>query len=671
MTQNEKAQRIKDLVHSLNKYRNAYYNQNAPLISDQEYDALFDELLQLEKDTGITYTNSPTQSVGFYPVSKLEKVKHSIPLLSLDKTKQLEDIKTFIGTQNVLLMLKLDGLTTKLVYENGQLTQAATRGDGDIGEDITHNIPTFINVPLTLPYQKRLVITGESFIRIDDFEILKQKFQDESGKEYRNGRNFASGSVRSLNPEHCKGRQIRFIPFNVLEGLEEAACPDSRSCKLELLDTFGFQHCPYIALRTLSPESLNTGMIQQLIDQLVSYASNDNLPIDGIVAIYDSLSYSKSCGRTGHHYKDGIAYKFADEFYETTLRHIEWTPSRFGEIAPVGIFDPVEIDGCKVTRATLHNLSFIKNLELAPECRIMVSKRNMIIPQIEENLDRGQYEDITPPICPCCGSYTRIHSRKGSDGKLIETLHCDNPLCDSQIVRKFVHFTAKKAMNIEGLSLATLEKFLELGFLHSFQDLYHLEHHREEIIALDGFGEKSFERLQMAIDASRNTTFVRYLVAMDIPMVGRTKSRILDSVFHSSLKEFETAALGDYDFTLLEDFGETLHQNIHDWFSNADNITLWNNLQNELIFEEGKDETNMKNETVFTGCVIVATGKLEHFTRDEIQNKILELGAKPGSSVTKKTDYLICGEKAGSKLTKAQSLGIPVLTESEFLDMIA
>ena len=353
------------------------------------------------------------------------------------------------------------------------------------------------------------------------------------------------------------------------------------------------------------------------------------------------------------------------------MREIEWTPTRFGEIAPVGIFDTVEIDGCDVSRASLHNLTFIKNLELVPGCRILVSKRNMIIPHIEDNLDRGRYTDITPPVCPCCGSKTRTYSRKTSDGRTVETLHCDNPQCDSQITRRFVHFASKKAMNIEGLSEATLEKFLNLGYLHSFQDIYHLEEHREDIVALDGYGEKSFDRLWESINASRRTSFVRYLVSMDIPMIGRTKSRILDNVFSGELAAFEQAAVGDYDFTQLEDFGEILNHNIHSWFADEANLDLWKNLQNEFTFEQRKEETIMTKENKFTGCTIVATGKLEHFTRDGINDKILELGAKPGSSVTKKTDYLICGEKAGSKLAKAQSLGIPILTEAEFLEMIA
>ena len=642
--------RIKNLVKQLNEYRHAYYNQDAPLVSDAEYDRLFDELKELEEQTGFILSNSPTQTVGYYPVSELAKVTHPIPLLSLEKTKLISELLDFMKGQEVLFMLKLDGLTTKLIYEDGRLIQASTRGDGEVGEDITHNIPAFLNVPLTIPHKERLVITGESFIPTNDFERLKDTLRDGNGKPYKNGRNFASGSVRSLDPKNCIGRCVRFLPFNVLEGMEDVPFPDSRACKLEGLTHLGFGYCPFFSI---SGTGLSKEYAEKFIQELVSTAANLHLPIDGIVMIFDSLSYSKSCGKTGHHYKDGLAYKFEDDTYETFLREIEWTPTRFGEIAPVGIFDTVEIDGCDVSRASLHNLTFIKNLELVPGCRILVSKRNMIIPHIEDNLDRGRYTDITPPVCPCCGSKTRTYSRKTSDGRTVETLHCDNPQCDSQITRRFVHFASKKAMNIEGLSEATLEKFLNLGYLHSFQDIYHLEEHREDIVALDGYGEKSFDRLWESINASRRTSFVRYLVSMDIPMIGRTKSRILDTVFSGNLTAFEQAAVGDYDFTQLEDFGEILNHNIHSWFADEANLDLWKNLQNEFTFEQRKEETIMTKENKFTGCTIVATGKLEHFTRDGINDKILELGAKPGSSVTKKTDYLICRGKSRQQTGKS------------------
>ena len=662
-------EQITSLVQVLNEHRHAYYNLNAPTITDKEYDQLFDELKDLETETGFILSNSPTQTVGYYPVSTLPKVQHPIPLLSLDKSKLISEISALLARNQALLMLKLDGLTTKLVYEDGKLLQASTRGNGEVGVDITHNLPAYQNVPLSITYKKRLVIVGESYIHTNDFQRLQETAVDNDGKKFCNARNLVSGTVHSLNPEICAKRSVYFSPFNVLEGFEESPYSDSRQLRLSLVKELGFDTCPYIAVEGTAPSD---ELVNTAIDDLVSKAAKRHIPIDGIVAIFDSLNYSKSCGKTGHHYKDGLAYKFEDEQYETILREIEWTPTRFGEIAPVGVFDTVEIDGCEVARASLHNLSFIKNLELVPGCRILISKRNMIIPHIEENLDRGQYQDVVPPLCPCCHSATRIRQRKTSDGRIVETVHCDNPACDSQILRKFVHFVSKKAMNIEGISEATLERFLELGYLESFLDLYDLEQHREEIIALEGFGEKSYERLINSVARSRDTDFVHFLVAMDIPMIGRTKSRILNNVFSGSLDDFEAAAIGSYDFTVLEDFGETLNHNIHTWFSDEENLCLWKELQKKLTFKS-KEEHIMKEvkENPFWGRTVVATGKLEHFTRDSINAKILELGGKPGSSVSKKTDYLICGEKAGSKLKKAQELNVPVLTEEQFLEMIA
>ena len=564
-------QEIKTLIQILNEQRDAYYNRNSSTMTDKEYDRLFDRLAELEKESGIVFSNSPTQSVGYYPVSELKKVRHPRALLSLEKTKQIQELADFMENQDTLLMLKLDGLTVKLVYEEGRLVQASTRGDGDIGEDITHNIPAFENVPLTISYKERLVAVGEAFIYKDVFQQLKDTIRDGDGEPYKNARNLASGSARNLNPEVCKGRHINFIPFNVLEGLDGGEGVDSREFKLMQLAALGFDICPYVWLEA---GRYSEKELSEQIGKLVAVAGEKELPIDGLVLIYDSLSHSAKCGRTGHHYKDGLAYKFEDETYETSLQEIEWTPSRSGDLAPVAAFDPVEIDGADVSRASLHNLSFIKNLELVPGCRILVSKRNMIIPHIEDNLDRGFYYDTYPVQCPCCGSPTRIRKGKTNKGKVLETLHCDNPECDSQILKKYVHFLAKKAMDISGLSESNLRRFLERGWLTSFQDIYHLDRYRKEMIALEGYGEKSYEKLWTAINESRNTDFIHYLTAMDIPMVGRTKSRVLCEVFEGSLNRFEKAATGNYDFSKLEDFGDTLNRNIHTWFADEDNLSL-------------------------------------------------------------------------------------------------
>ena len=667
-------ERIHELVDKLNQYRDEYYNRNAPSVSDAVYDHLYDELGHLEKESGIILSNSPTQTVGYKAVSSLKKVRHPIPLLSLDKTKMMSELAAFLKKHAALLMLKLDGLTVKLVYEDGKLVEGSTRGDGDEGELITHNVSAFRNVPLSIPYKERLVITGEGFIHKSDFERLKDTLTGSDGKPYRNARNLAAGSIRCLDANICKEREISFFAFNILEGMEEFEdIRDSRSNMLLSLSEYGFGICPFLPV---SPNESAEG-IETKIKTLTDLAEISDIPIDGMVLRFDSFSYSASLGRTGHHYNDGIAFKFEDDTYETVFRSIEWQTGRSGEIAPVAVFDPVEIDGCIVTRASLHNLSFIKELELHPGCRILICKRNMIIPHVEENLDRGAYADMVPKTCPCCGQPTRIYSRAGDRGRIVETLHCDNPECGSRILQRFVHFAEKKAMNIRGLSEATLDQLIRIGALKGYQDLYHLDRYRDEITALEGFGEKSYENLIASINESRNTTFVRFVVAMDIPLIGRTASRILEGHFHGNLRDLELAALDRFDFTCLEGIGSVMSSNIHEWFRNSDHILLWRNLQKELHFDNGLDaqasgeENNMTNNSTFAGCTIVATGKLENFTRDGINAKIISLGATPGSSVTKKTDYLICGEKAGSKLAKAQQLGVRVLTEQEFLDMIA
>ena len=669
-------ERMHELVDRLNRYRQEYYNENAPSVSDAVYDHLYDELARLEAETGIVLSSSPTQTVGYQVVGSLPTVKHDIPLLSLDKTKSLREVISFLKGKAALLMLKLDGLTVKLVYEGGKLTGASTRGDGDVGEVITHNIAAFCNVPMTIPYQGHLEVSGEGFIHKSSFERLKNTLVSSDGKPYRNARNLASGSIRSLDAAACREREISFFAFHVLKGLDEfPGLQNSRNGKLASLMEYGFGICPFQMLdKNISEETLLRD-----IESMQALAEHYDIPIDGMVIRFEDLAYSESLGRTGHHYNDGIAFKFEDDTYETIFRSIEWQTGRSGEIAPVAVFDTVEIDGCEVSRASLHNLTFIKNLELYPGCRILVSKRNMIIPHVEENLDRGNYQDMIPQTCPCCGQPARTYSRAGDKGRIVETLHCDNPECGSRILQRFVHFAEKKAMNIKGLSEATPDQLIRLGALKNYQDLYHLDRYRKEIIALEGFGEKSYENLIASINESRNTTFVRFLVAMDIPLIGRTASSILDRHFHGSLRELKLAALDRFDFTCLEGIGDIMSSNLHKWFRNPNNLLLWGSLQNELHFENGLDaqtsgDENNMNETTnntFAGCTIVATGKLENFTRDGINAKIISLGATPGSSVTKKTDYLICGEKAGSKLAKAEQLGVKILTEQEFLEMLS
>jgi DNA ligase (NAD+) len=663
MEQKTDIQKVQELTARLNRYRDEYYNKNAPSVTDEVYDRLFDELKRLEEFSGYQMFDSPTQTVGYVPVSSLEKTKHEIPLLSLDKTKRVEDMLAFIGNQPIMLMLKLDGLTVKLTYDHGELQQAATRGDGDEGEIITHNAPAILGVPRKIPHQERLVVVGEAFIRPSDFERLRGTLLDSSGNPYKNGRNLAAGSVRLLDPDVCKGRCVTFMAFNVLEGLDDI---NVNSGKLMVLNVYGFPVCPHF----VSKSAIAQADLESAFQQLRDFAKNSDIPIDGIVAKYDDIAYGKAQGRTGHHYRDGLAFKFEDDLFETRLLTVEWNPSRTGEITPVAIFDTVEIDGCAVSRASLHNLSFMEELELMPGNRILVSKRNMIIPHVEDNLDRGGFDlrRLAPAACPCCGMPTRVQVSGENNTK---TLFCDNAACPTRYLRQFIHFTGEKAMDIEGLSEGKLEKLLGWGFLHSFTDIYRLDAHKDDIVTMDGFGEKSWQNLWDAIQRSRETTFERYLCAMDIPMVGSTASRALAKQFHSSLDEFEAAILDGFDFSSLPDFGATISGNIHDWFQVEEHWYLWTELREwvHIAPPEAPAETPAAAGSPFAGKTVVVTGKVEPYTRGEMSSFIASLGAVAGSSVTSKTNYLVCGDKAGSKLDKARSLGIPVLTPDEFFAM--
>jgi DNA ligase (NAD+) len=651
-------EKVRELTAKLNQWRHEYYNLNAPTVDDALYDRNYDELERLERESGCRMSDSPTLTVGYTVVDGLEKTAHTIPLLSLEKTKRIGDITRFIGSRQVLLMHKLDGLTVKLEYENGALVRASTRGDGNEGEVITHNARAIGGIPANIPYRRRLVVVGEAYIAKPVFERLRDTLRDGSGNPYKNARNMAAGSVRCHDAKICAGRGVVFSPFAVIEGLDGNTCKSEKLTDLKLM---GFSPCMYYIQKPKSTEPEISGSISELR----VLAKESGIPIDGIVVTYNDILYSRSCGHTGHHCKDGLAFKFEDDLYETVLRGIEWQPSRSGELSPVALFDTVEIDGCDVSRASLHNPAFIEELELMPGCRILVSKRNMIIPHVEENLDRGHFNALKlyPERCPCCGFPTRPGT-----GGATGTLRCDNPGCAMQKLRKFVHFVGKKAMDIEGLSEATIEKFIEKGWLRDFTDIYRLDEHAREIERTDGFGEKSWRRLWDAVERSRNTTFERFVVAMDIPMIGRTASRELGRHFNGDLNALETAVNNGFDFTVLKDFGETLHRNIHEWFGNKENLYLWKELQNMTVIEK-KNTDKATGGNPFAGRTVVVTGTLEHFTRSSINARIEELGAKAGSAVSKNTDYLICGEKAGSKLDRARELDVTVLSEREFLNM--
>lgn len=656
----EAATKLKELTRRLNRYRHEYYNLNAPTITDEVYDSLVEELGELEKATGIMLSNSPTLTVGFFPVSGLEKTQHEIPLLSLDKTKSIDDLLKFANGRVILLMHKLDGLTVKLIYEDGSLQSASTRGNGDVGELVTHNIAAISDVPVKIPYNGRLVLAGEGYILNSDFEYLKSSLLDSSGNPYSNSRNLAAGSIRLFDPTVCVQRKIRFTPFNVLEGLdEEAVMVNSKFHKLLRIQQFGFTKCMAFMVDKPSYE-----IFEVAINHLQGMAAESGIPIDGIVATFNDIEYSHSLGKTGHHFKDGLAYKFKDDTYETVLRSVEWNPTRFGEIAPVAVFDTVVIDGCDVSRATLHNLSFIKEHQLNIGDRILISKRGSIIPHVEENLDRDDVILMPPTSCPSCGQPTTI---KPSD------VLCENVNCPAKNIRKFVHFADKKAMDIAGLSQGIIEKLFDRGWLVTFADIYRLSEHRDKIIEMDGFGVKSYNKMIESIEKSRNTTFERFLIAMDIPLVGSHASKILRDEFKNDLCVFREAVIGGRNFTAIDGIGETIDNNIHIWFSDEENRKLWEELYSLMTFEQAASPVLPQkiSNNIFNGRKVVVTGAIEGFTRVTIKTKLEELGAKVSGSVSSKTDYVIVGEDPGeNKLTDARKHNIKTISGDEFLAMI-
>lgn len=667
----EKVKRIHELVKQLNEYRDAYYNRAESLVVDSEYDRLFDELKALETDTGVVLMNSPTSTVGYDVKSKLEKVSHDIPLLSLDKTKDVDELVKFMGNHKCLLMYKYDGLTVELIYNDGKLIQASTRGDGYTGEDITHNAKTFKNIPLTIPYNGFLRVVGEAIIHKHDFQKINDNLPA-GEKPYANARNLAAGSVRQLDSAVCDTRNIHFMLWDVLEGLDDLPtlddlfpASDSRMTKFFVCERLGFE-LPYAC--RFEQES-SAFIIQDAIEHMRDQAIEKGIPIDGMVMKYDSISYSKQKGGTSHHNNDGIAFKFEDETAETVLREIEWSMGRTGQLTPVAIFDPIELDGTIVTRASVHNLSYIKDYDLNIGDKLKVYKANMIIPQILENIsatERGTKHGVQyPDVCPVCGGSIRVEQVNDT-----ESVYCDNPKCNGKKLGKFSHYVSKPAMNIDGLSEATLEKFINNGWLTDFTDLYHLNRYDKEIMRMEGFGKRSYDKLMTAIEASKSTTLTRLLISLGIPYIGKTASKAISNYCAGDPYKFIELINDDFNWMQLEDFGEVMSASLKDWFSDDDNFKLYHCIVGHLNIQIEKVITTPVADNPFNGKTVVATGSLQNFTRDGIGKKLEELGAKVGSSVSKKTDYVIAGEKAGSKLTKAKELGVPILTETEFMAMI-
>lgn len=656
-----KTDRIHYLVKYLNKCSDEYYNGNMPSLSDAQYDALFDELTALERETGLILPDSPTQRAGYEAISELQKVQHSIPLLSLAKTKDVKDVVEMMHQNDGFLSLKLDGLTVKLTYENGELYEAATRGDGTVGEVITHNAKVFKNIPVKIAYTERLVVTGEALIDIPTFLRINEEIENDEDK-YSTPRNLASGSVRQLDSKICAARGVKFYPFNVLEGLDEIQLKSERLAKLIDL---GFSSNFHEAV-TSAKDTAET--VERKIFDLKSKAEQAGLPIDGVVFSFDNVAFAKAQGKTSHHFKDGIAFKFGDPHFETVLEGINWNISRTGQLTPIAEFQTVEIDNTNVNRASLHNMTFIENLKLLPNDRILVSKRNMIIPHVEENLtakeqNRKEYSLLYPKICPVCKSETTVKTTE-SEGREIKVLFCGNPHCAGRQIKKFAHFVSKPAMNIDGLSEATLEKFIAKGWITSLTDIFELDRYENEIKTLEGFGEKSYRNLLDAITHARSAKLSNYLVAMNIPLVGKSAAKDMSELFSGDFHEFLKAVKSGYDFSGLDGFGEIMNVEITRWFQNPNNLNEFQKVAEYLTFEpEGvtdADESNM-----FFGKTVVITGTFEKYTRDELTEKLQSLGAKVTGSVSKKTDFVLCGENAGSKLAKANSLGVTVITEAE------
>ena len=646
--------KMKALIAQLLAANKAYYGEDDPIMTDLEYDRLYNELEQLEQETGIVLASSPTQRVSGEVLDSLTSVTHTKPMLSADKTKSSAEIFKFIGGRKVVISWKLDGLTLVLRYEGGKLAQAITRGDGLKGEDVTHTVRVMGNVPLTIPCTDPLEVRGEGVISWQNFNQLNETLAE----PYSHPRNLAAGSIRKLDAKESKKRRLEFLAFDLIS---EDLGGTTKWENLRFLAQMGFTTVGYSVLAADAP--------QEALEQAIALYRPEEyaFPVDGLIFEYDDLAYGRSLGATGHHENRLMALKWADTLYETVFRSLEVATTRTGMVSLTGVFDDVEIDGTIVNHAYLHNLDIFMQLAPGPGDKISVYKANMIIPQIAENHTKSGGCPI-PSVCPCCGEMLTIHISPGGTRQL----YCENRDCPARLVRKFVHFCSKTRMEIEGLAEQTLETFVQRGWVKNFGDLYELERHKADIIACPGFGEKSFARLQAAIDKRRTCTLNQFIAAVGIPEVGRHAGRILNRHFGGDWNAFEQAIQEGYNFTQLQDFGKVMHDNIYAWYNNAEEAKLWRPVLNHITFL--KEDTTMSenlNNNPFAGKTVVATGKLENYTRDSIQMKLLELGAKPASSVSKKTDYLIVGEKAGSKLDKAKSLGVKILTEEEFEYMLA
>lgn len=651
MIQQSKMDRIKELVELLNKAGKSYYSEGRELMSNYEYDALYDELGMLEKETGYILSNSPTVNVGYEVLSELPKERHESPMLSLDKTKSPEALAEWLGSQKGLLSWKLDGLTIVLTYDNGQLQKAVTRGNGEVGEIITNNAKVFKNVPVTIPFKGKLVLRGEAIITYSDFERINEQIPEADAK-YKNPRNLCSGSVRQLNNEITAQRNVHFFAFTLVSA-QDVDFDNSRQRQFEWLKDQGFSVVEY--------KMVTKDTILDTIEWFEKTIVTNDFPSDGLVILYDDIAYGDSLGRTAKFPRNAMAFKWTDETAETTLREIEWSASRTGLINPVAVFDPVELEGTQVSRASVHNISIVESLKLGIGDRIKVFKANMIIPQIAENLTQSGNLEI-PEVCPVCGGKTQI--KQVND---VKTLYCINEDCQAKHVKSFAHFVSRDALNIDGLSEATLEKFIQHGFLKNFCDLYHLEKFRDEIIALDGFGEKSYENLLTSVENSRNTTLPKFIYGLGIANVGLSNAKMIVQALGNDIEKIIHA--GRQELEKIDGVGAVIADTFASYFENEKNKEEFYKLLQEMHIEKAQDN---QNNQILTGKVFVITGSLEHFeNRNQLKERIEQLGGRVTGSVTGKTSYLINNDShsTSSKNKTAAKLGVPVITENEFLEM--
>lgn len=639
--------KMKELGEKLREASRAYYQEDREIMSNVEYDALYDTLSALEKETGIVLADSPTVNVGYEAVEQLPKEEHERPMLSLDKTKEREALREFIGEHPTLLSWKLDGLTIVLTYENGELIKAVTRGNGIVGEVITNNARVFKNIPLKISFKGRLVLRGEAIITYSDFEKINETIGDADAK-YKNPRNLCSGSVRQLNNEITAKRNVRFYAFSLVSA-EGVDFRNSREVQFRWLNEQGFEVVEY---RKVTAETLDEAM-----DYFAEAVTTNDFPSDGLVALYDDIAYGESLGTTAKFPRNAMAFKWADEMRDTRLLEIEWSPSRTGLINPVAIFEPVELEGTTVSRASVHNISIMKELKLGIGDTIRVYKANMIIPQIAENLT-GSGNAPIPHTCPACGRETVV--KKEND---VECLFCVNPECPAKKIKSFGLFTSRDAMNIDGLSEATLEKFIARGFIHDFGDIFEISRYKDEIVEMEGFGQKSYDNLMESLERAKETTLPRVIYSLGIANIGLANAKVICRHFDNDLDRIRHASLEEVSD--IDTIGPVIAGNLVAYFRDEDNDRRLDHLMSFLHIQEDSP----KQEQIFEGMNFVITGSLVHFeNRSEAKELIESLGGKVTGSVTKKTNYLINNDiqSNSSKNKKARELGIPILSEEDF-----